>query len=361
VAKVDGGFEYDDNPFLLSSGKKAKLESPSAGDRASGRFTDMESVSDQIVIPALVLGAKGPGLGGQTLEVRGEFAYEYNLQNTRRKHADLGLMLQHAISKAGRLRVDAGWQTNAFNKNYLADAVDLNVDGNITPDERRYRAALQRQIDLSLGYRHRLVTAAKHRRFGLVAELAATYGDKHYDAPFPGRTLTGPGAAAALAFELGRRWTLGVNYSYAKLGADRTREVLILDETDFGTDLNGNGNASDIDARTVQLVDRSRKEQHVGATLAGELGKRITATLGYDRRSRGFTSAEPFDVSNNGRDDKLNEFAAALDFRLGKALELELSGRHLKQTTNRAGDPASTGEVDDYSRNVASTALRYRF
>ena len=361
AARVEGGFEYDDNPFLLNTDKQAKLESPSAGDRTSGRFEDMESVSDQIVIPALVLGAKGPGLGGRTLEIRGNFAYEYNLQNTRRKHADLGLMLQHSISRAGRVRFDAGWQTSAFSKNYLADAVDLNGDGNIASGERRYDAALQRQIDLSLGYKHRLLTPTKRRRFGLAAELAATYGDKRYDAPFSGRTLTGPGGAVALAAEFGRRWTLGVNYSYAKLEADRTREVLILDETDFGQDLNGNGNATNTNARTVQAVDRSRREQHIGATLEGALGKRITATLGYDRRTRSFTSGEPFDVADNGRDDKLNEFAAALTFGLGRAMELEIGGKHLKQSTNRAGDPASTGEVDDYARNIASTALRYRF
>lgn len=360
-ARTDIQITYDDNPFLLDTARMTKLRSPSSGDVASGRFKDMVSVADQIVTPSLVFGAKGPGLGRRSLELRGEIAYEFNIQNTRRKHADLGFVLQHSVTKGGQLRFDTGWQTNAFNKNYLADAVDLNVDGNITPDERRYAAALVRQLDLSLGYRQRLVKATKHRAFGLTGELAGTYGDKHYDDPFSGRSLTGPGGIAALDFELGRRWTLGINYSYAELDANRILEVLLLDETAFGQDLNGNGNATDLNARTVQMVDRSRKEQHIGATLESELGKRVTAKLGYDRRTRNFTSAEPFDVADNGRDDILNELAAALKFELGRAIELEIAGKHLKQTTNRAGDPASTGEVADYLRNVASASLSYRF
>ncbi len=361
AARVQADVQYDGNPFLLTAGRTSKLGAVSAADSQSGRFRDMESATDVIPIPSLRLGIAGPGLGGRPLEIAADVAYEANLQNGRRRHAELGVGIEQSLRRGGRLRLAADWRPSYFHKNYLADAVDLDLDGNIGPEERRYASGTSNEMDLSLSFRHRLVKSTKRRPLGVTAELEAGYLDRSYDAPFAGRGRSGPGAGAGLAFQASRRWVIGLHYAFASLGGDPAQEVLILNENDFGQDFNGNLSTSDDSARAVVLVDRSRAEHEIGLSVQGELGKAATLEVGYARRVRNFSSSQPFDVVNRDRRDTRNELAAELDLRLASGLHLVLGARRAAQSTNRAGDPGSAGEVADYTRYIASAGVRYRF
>ncbi len=361
AARVQAEVQYDGNPFLLTAGRKSKLGAVSAADSQSGRFRDMESSTDVIPTPSLRLGIAGPGLGGRPLEIAADVAYEANLQNGRRRHAELGVGIEQSLRRGGRLRLAADWRPSYFHKNYLADAVDLNGDGNIAPEERRYASGTSNEMDLSLSYRHRLVKSTKRRPLGVTAELEVGYLDRSYDAPFAGRSRSGPGAGAGLTFQLSRSWAVGLDYAFASLGGDPAQEVLILNENDFGRDFNGNGGATDDSARAAVLVDRSRVEHELGVSVQGELGKAATLEVGYARRVRNFSSSEPFDVVDRDRRDVRSELAAELDLRLASRLHLALGARRAAQGTNRAGDPGSAGEVADYTRYVASAGVRYRF
>jgi hypothetical protein len=66
-------------------------------------------------------------------------------------------------------------------------------------------------------------------------------------------------------------------------------------------------------------------------------------------------------VVNRARRDVLKELTATVDVRLAAGLHLDLGARRGSQKTNRAGDPASVGDVADYTRFVGSAGLRYRF
>lgn len=361
AARVQADVRYDDNPFLLTAGRKSRLGAVSAADSQSGRFRDMESGTDVIPIPSLRLGTAGPGLGGRPLEIAADVAYEANLRNGERRHAELEFGIEQSLPRAGRLRLAADWRPSYFHKNYLADAVDLNSDGNIGPDERRYASGTSNEVDVALRYRHRLMKSTKGRPLGITADIEVGYLDRSYDAPFAGRSRSGPGAGAALTFQLSRRWEIGLDYTFASLGGDPAQEVLILNENDFNQDFNNNGSFSDDSARAVELVDRSRAEHELGVSVQGELGKAATIELGYGRRMRNFSSSQPFDAANRDRRDVLNELVADLNLRLGSGLHLAIGGRRAKQSTNRAGDPAATGDVTDYTRYVASAGLRYSF
>jgi hypothetical protein len=146
----------------------------------------------------------------------------------------------------------------------------------------------------------------------------------------------------------------------ASLGADTTTAVLILDENDFGVDFNGNGSATDPNARAAVVLDYSRVERQLGVTLQGDVGA-ATVALGYGRRSRRFDSTQPYDVVNRARRDVLKEWTMEVDVRLSAGLHLDLGAQRGAQTTDRAGDPGSTGEEADYTRFVGLAGLRYRF
>lgn len=360
-ARIDAELRYDDNLFLLTPAKKRALGDVSPADALSGRYVDMESAMDLMPISALELGLEGPGLGGRTLELAADVAYEANLENTRRRHAELGLTIAQSLRRDGRLRLNADWRPSYFHRNYLRDALDLDADGNIAPEERRYDAGTSRELDLSLAYRHRLVKSTKERRVGLTAELELGYFDRTYEAPFEGRSRRGPAAGIDLSLDVGRRWTIGVEYAYESLAADPMPEVLILDENAFGVDFNANGSASDDSARAVVDVDRSRTEQEVAITIEGELSKAASVEVAFGHRRRSFGSEQPYDVVNRDRRDRRTDIAVELDVRIASGLHVMLRARRAAQSTNRAGDPGSTGEETDYTRHVLSAGMRYRF
>lgn len=360
-ARLSAEVRYDDNPFLLTATQKAQLATASAADSQSGRFADMPHATDVIGVPALRVEVTGPGIGGRDLTATADGQYEANIQNSRRRHAELGASLEQALGGGARLQLSADIRPGYFFKNYLSDAVDADLDGNITADERRYAAGTSDEGDLALRYRQRLVKSKKAHPLGLTGALTVNYFTRPYDAPFPGRGRHGPGGEVALAAEVGPRWTLELGYSIASLKADVTREVLILDETTFGVDFNGNGTQTDIDARAFELVDRSRREQELGLTVTGELSDAATAEVSYGRRTRAFSSTQPYDVADRDRRDTRDQVELGVTVRLGHGLRLLVGAQLASQRTNRAGDPGSTGEIADYSRRVVSSALRYAF
>lgn len=361
TARVQADARYDDNPFLLTPLQKPKLQTVSAADALSGRFRDMTSATDAVPVAGVEVGLGGPGLFGRALEVSADVAYEVNTQNARRRHAEIIFGVEQALAKAGRVRLRADWRPSYFWKNYLSDAIDLSGDGNITADERIYRPGTSHELDVTLNVRRRLVKARASHPIGVRGDLEAGYFTRGYDAPFAGRDRRGPGAGAGIAVEVGPRWTVSLDYAYQALHADSTREVQVLDETEFGVDFNGTNGASDTEARAFELVDRSRTEQNLRATVETELSGGVTLRLAYARRRRDFSSTQPYDVSDRGRRDTRNELEAELTVRLAHGVRLTLGGAAARQTTNRAGDPGSTGEVADYSRRVVVAGLAYRF
>lgn len=360
-AQVQGEFRYDDNPFLLTSGQRRRLDQVSAADSQSGRFRDMASPTDVIAAPSVGLAVSGPGLFRRSVALEAQATLEANVQNDSRRHAELSFDVRQSVSKAGRLRVGADWRPGYFHKNYLADGVDVNADGDIGRGERRYVAGTSDEVEISLGYRHRLAKAKNTRPFGLTGELEAAYVRREYDAPFAGRSRKGPGATAGLTADLGTRWAAGLAYAYAREEATPTREVLILNENDFGRDFNGNGSFSDDSARAFELVDRSRNEQSFAVSLRGTLSEAVAVEVAYERRIRDFTSNGPYDIANRDRRDTRNTASSELAVRLAHGLQLSLGGELAAQNTNRGGDPGASGDVSDYRRLVGYTALRFRF
>jgi len=358
--RLQSEVRYDNNPFLLDTARKARLEAPTAADSVNGRFRDMSRGTDVIPIPSLQLGLQGPGLGGRTLAAGADVAYETNIHNAARRHAELELRIDQSLPRGSALRFTADWRPSYFHKNYLADAVDLNADSNISGSEKIYEAARSHEVDLALRYRHRLLKSTDRHPLGLTADVLAGYLGRSYAAPFPGRSRNGPDAGAGLSLQVGPVWTLGVDYAVASLKSDVSTAVLILDENAFGVDFNGNLSTTDPNARAAVLVDYSRVERQLGATLQAIAGA-ATVSAGYGRRTRKFGSTQPYDVVNRDRRDVLKELMLDVDVRLAAGVHLDLGAERATQTTDRAADPGSTGEVADYSRFVASLGLRYRF
>jgi len=360
TARLRADVRVDDNPFLLDTLHRARLAAPSPSDSVNGRFREMESASDVITTPRLELGVEGRGLSGRTMVVTAGVKYELNSRNVARRHSELQLEIAQSLRRGGEIRFTADWRPSYFHKNYLADAVDLDANGNISSSERVYAAGTSHEVDLELRYRQRLLKATRHRLLGLSAELRGGYLDRRYDAPFPARGRKGPDVGGGVAIQMGPTVTLGLDYSVASLGGTPAPAILILDENRFGVDFNGNLTATDSNARAAVLVDYSRVERQLDASFRAAAGA-ATVIVEYGRRSRHFDSVQPYDVVNRGRRDVLKEITVDTELRVSRDARLTLGVRRGAQTTNRAGDPASAGDVADYSRHVWWAGLRYRF
>ena len=353
------GTEYDDNVFLLPSNKRNAPGAPSAADQLSGRYVGMESAGDLITTASVVLSVETPGVGGRDLRFTPAVAYEAYAQSGERSNVAFGLSVEQAVRRGGRLRVRGSLQPRYFARNYLADAIDANSDGTITADERIYLRGEYRESEIQADYRLRLAKSTRSRPFGAWLIVGGGFADRSHGARFVARDFSGPSAAARLQFDLPRGVELVTTYDLAVLSSPRTAQVMLLDELVYGEDLNGNGNATDLNARTSRTVDRSRTEHLIGETARFELGRHTDLELSVELRLRDFSSVEPYDAANNGRRDRRVQFGVDLSRRVAKGVRMFAGARYGSQGLNRRTDLGADGAVDDYTKLQAHLGLRY--
>ncbi|MFN2566087.1 MAG: hypothetical protein ABR499_13910 [Gemmatimonadaceae bacterium] len=353
--------EFDNNVYLLSPGKRDDVGAPSTADEASGRYTGMKSASDVITTARGALVIKGAGIGGQPLQITPAAAYEFYAINAERRNTTLRLSVEQELPRGSRAEFRARMTPSYFKRNYLADAVDANGDGSIAPAERVYAPAIYRETGLSAAYRFRLDKSTKKSPFGAKLEFTAGYYGRVYDAPFAARDMSGPTARASLFLDLTRRMALDLDYGFESLSASPAREVMLLDEVDFGRDFNGNGSSNDVSARANELADHSRREHSLGGTMRFDLPHRATLAVAYAHVRRRNTSTEAYDVSNNGRRTSRNDFGAELGVRLTRDVRLTAAAETTGQSLNRTSDVAGTVDETDYKRHRAKLRLSYEF
>lgn len=353
--------ELDNNVFLLTQGRKRAVDDPSAADVASGRFANMESSSDVVAQARGGVGLEFDGLGGRALAFSPALRYDLYTRNSERTHLTASVALAQSLPRGMRTRLEAAYTPSYFRKNSLADAADANGDGGIAPEERTYAPAVYSAGDVELAQRFRLRKSTRRSRLGLELDLAAGYYARSYDAPFAGRDLSGPRFRSTLDIEPGRRAAFTLEYVFEALSADSGEEVLIMDEAEAGRDLNANGTATDQNVRTVQLVDRSRRDHELRAGGRFDVARRTDLRVRYGLRFRGYSSDQPLDLGHRDRRDTRHDVRGELSTRVARGVRFNTGARFARQTTNRLFDPDQTDEADDYSRMRAFAGVRLEF
>ena len=350
--------EFDNNIYLLPANQLDNLGAPSAAALASGRYTGMEAAADLITSIDASLAMQGSGIGGRDFTVTPAFGYEFFARNGERSNATVGLTLEQMLRREGRVRLRAGYQPGYFSRNYLADARDVNANGTITSDERVYARGEYHESELQADYRLRLAKSTRSHPFGAWLTVGAGYASRAYDAPFLARDFTGITAVARLRFELPGGLELTTSYDLAMLGSPVTTQVILLDEPVYGEDLNGNFTSTDLNARAVRTVDRSRTEHVIGESARFGVGEDTDVELSVDYRMRRFTSDEPYDVANNGRKDNRLQFGADLTHKFSKGVRMFAGASYGSQGLNRRTDLGAEGAVDDYTKLRARVGIR---
>jgi hypothetical protein len=353
VVKVEGKGRYDTNVFLLSDHQETRLRTAGPAEQISGRFNDMNSVSDYIFTPSVKFLTEGSGLAGRRLGIQAGVNYDMYFLNPKRRHFDFDLAVEQSTSRNGRVRVKFEYIPSYFYKNYLADAT--NFTSSVAASERVYKPDVYSEGDLTVDYRYRIAGGRT------VVTARGGYLRQRNRAPFVGHDRNEPHGGGGIDFGLTKWWRIDGNYDYAVVNSPRVQEVMILNEPDFGVDFNNDGNTSDLSMRTVQFVDRSHHQQlfHVSTKLGS--GERSFFSFGYERRIRTFLSKEPFDVLHNGRTDGRDSVGVTFSSYLRHSLQLTAGYSYTFQNSNLPNDPGVTGEINDYKRSVAFVAMAYHF
>lgn len=357
--KVEAKGRYDSNVFLFSDKQQTRLQNAGPDEQISGRFNDMNSISDFIFTPGVKFLAEGPGIGGRKLGLEAGVNYDMYFRNPRRRHFNFEIAAAQNTSRNGRARVKFEYVPNYFYENYLADAT--NFTSSVLPSERVYKPDVYSQWDVTVDYRYRLPGS------GAALLGRAGYLQRRNQAPvgtfttFAGRDRNAPHFGGGLEFGLTKWWRVDGNYDLALVDSPRVQEVMILNEPDFNVDFNNDGNTSDLSLRTVQFVDRRRREHLFRFNTRLGIREKSYLEAGYDRRHRTFLSKDPFDIFHNGRTDNRDTIHVEFVSHFSRGFQFVTGYNYIIQSSNRPNDPGVIGEVNDYKRNVGFVDLSYRF
>ncbi len=357
-ARVRVAMEYDGNIYRLPDARLPELENPSISQLTSGRYARMESGSDNILRTRLEGVLEGPGLTGRPLRVIPALTYERYGVNSERSNLAFALELEQDLRRGRQLQIHADFVPNYFHRNYLADAVDADLDLSIQGAERVYERGDYRELELRADYQHRLLDSKRDRPMRIYAIVGLGLSNRTYEAPFTARDHSGPTARARLRVEPRRTLTLETTYDIALLSSPVRDQVILIDEILFGEDLNANLTTTDLNVRVVAPVDRSRTEHLLEQRATMEVSDclEVVGLLAY--RWRRFSSQERLDVANRDRTDNRLEIGASAEYRLNRALRIFGGASYASQRLNQLEDLGGEGTVDDYTRTQAHLGIR---
>ncbi|MHC5079205.1 MAG: hypothetical protein ACYTHN_09310 [Planctomycetota bacterium] len=287
-------WEYRWNVFLLEPDDMRDLEENVPAASVTGRFRHMRSADDGILRARLRTALQW---GKRRERIRLALAGRHSayLLNRRCSRFDLEGSLAFPLARSTRLTLEGFADIDHFRRNAVADAVDEDRDGVITKEEKRYRARIFTEWGGEVRAEWRFGKGGRPR-----LDVFAGLSGRNYRSPFEGQREAGPECGMQLRFRPAGPLDARVGWRLGWRNNPPHRRVLILDEWRFGTDFNGDGDAEDIDIRTIQREDRST----IRPLLETQLGwgtRKLRWQLEGAFRVRKFLSREPFDRQNRDR------------------------------------------------------------
>ncbi len=354
AARID--LDYNSNIWLLDGDDGDRLLDDLSADQISGRFDGMESIEDWIVNPSIRFAAKGPSPFGRKLDVHAELEVQQYAVNGERSYLRARLGADQSVGKDGKLELDLSLIPDYFHKNYLVDATDFT--GSNSASERIYDSAHYLEFELGLKYRHTLVQGGEVELDGVVSiGLRA----RQHDSTFAGRNEFGLPLELGVRAKAWKRVKAKLAFQFEPIDSPVKGEVLLLDEPAFAADLNGDGDMTDTNARTVQSVDRSRRETSLVFGVEVDVIETVAVALALTRTWKDWSSGEAFDVSHRDRSDVQDKIEFVVKVQFSKQWEGRIGVERTVQGTDRPADPGASGETSDYQRNVFTFAAIFRW
>ncbi len=370
-AEAGMGFSYDTNVFKLSSTQSDRFDQNRSSDQKSGRFKDMDSIDDFIFSPRIKASFRRPGLGGRAFSLKPSITYNKYVQDQEKSFFEFGLGARQAVDAHSSVGVDFGYAPNIFKKDYLSDAVDKEPRGDpahgISGSEKVFTAAHYDKTDVTLYLTRRLWKGAGNDKAPLSpdavsAKVYVGYENRNFDDPFTNRSEDSVLAGLDLGLDLHRHTTLTLSYLFKNISTPVKPEVLVRNELDFGIDFDNDFVLENLNVATLQNVDRSRKQNTVGARITTRLQKGWTGHIKYEARFTSYKSQEPFDVTRIDRNDTRQKFGAGVKGEIAPKWTMAIDWTLTHNAAARDGLAlVDKAEGKSYDKNVFSVVVSYLF
>jgi len=338
---VETAVEYDDNVFQLSESQKDNLDNPDQGDVESGRYADMESISDVILTPRMgfKMNAVNP-LGGK-FGMDAWLKYNAFMKNDKKSYFETELSFSQSIGDKGRLGVEWKVLNEYYKKNYVSAVEDSNHNGNIARDERTYSPATYDEFEGTVFYRHTFIKNKVRMLSRLDVEPFGRSSIRHYDDLFSNRDKRA--AIGGLNVRLGflSKINLDFGYQFDRVISPNHSEIVLFDETINSTDVNNDGDIEG-NAALYTPIDRSCNRLGIEITPSLELTDSITVFAGYQWRVSDYRSDNELDVDHYHRTVERHQFKAGASYEMSKSWSVSVE---YKTTDEEEPDD------DDYVEN----------
>ncbi len=316
--------ELDDNVFRLDQAGKSRITTAEERNVASGRLTNMESISDHVISTILELQygfgkVKAPGT-----TIKAEISHHHYQENHKSSYFDGQIRLTYRLGKNGSLRVRTDFTLDRFRKNYLASIIDLNDNGNIPTNERSYAPGIFRELEPSITYRHRFRMGrddTENRDLNVHISYGGLY--RHYNDPLRNRDREGHFWALQLNSEVNRKISLEIEMLEESISTPGKNEVILLDETGsgFNRDMNGDFRITR-NAPLNTAIIRSRTRNTVRIETIWRISDAWKASIEYRRRKSNFTSQNPLDVDHYDAQETDKRLTTLISWRLKRAWDI---------------------------------------
>jgi opacity protein-like surface antigen len=342
-------FEHSDNIFGLMDSQQSKMEAGATEDLKSGRFNDMESISDNIVSPLFGVIYSFKGLDGEDLNLSARMRYNYYMENQEKSYPETRICLKNDIGKKGALVLQGDFLFDFFNKNYLTGYDDENENGNISRDERIYSPAIYDEYEASLAYEHEIFKDRGQALSQVEVKPFFGYSIRAYNSPFDNRGRQSTFIGVELALEFVSRIDLELVYQFENNRYPGDDELVLYDETGAEIDVNNDGEIG-ANAPLVTPVDRSAYRHTLEINPSIKISKELQFYLGYEERTSDYTSDNPLDIDHFEKTLCRQRVKAGIAYDFSKSWSAEIEYRQ----TDDEGDDGI-----DYSENRFTFLIKY--
>ncbi len=347
----DVTLEYSDNIFRLTDAQQTRLKTNALEDAESGRFRDMESVSDYLLSPTIGVTYDTRGLWDEDLSLSARVKYNHYMENREKSYPEARIRLRNDIGEKGVLCLEGNFLFDFFKKNYLAGYNDENNNGNIARDERIYSKAVYNELEGLLSYKHELFKDDDSPLSQVDVQPFFGYGLRSYNTPFDNRDRHVLFGGLETTLEFLSRLDLELVYRYESLHSSGDDELVLFDETSLVSDVNGDNEIKG-NAALITEIDRSARRHTLEINPSFKLSKNALLFLGYKKRVSDYTSENPLDLDHYKNTSYRQRVKAGIRYDFSKSWSTELEYRQTEDEDDEDGD---------YSENRVAFSIRYDF
>ena len=348
---AETGIEYADNVYALTESQISSMKTNDQEDIASGRFKDMDSLSDTVIEPTMGLKLSSSSLLGGRFGLTSWIKYNYYTKNETSSFPEAKIRLNNSIGENGDLSLEGNFTYGFFKKNYLSGYNDINGNGNISRDERIYSTAVYDEYEGIIAYEHKIIKNKDKIISGLNIRPFAGYGYRRYNSTFSNRDQTITLAGLGLNFEFISRIDLEMIYQYEGVSSPNNKELILINENNAGLDINGDDKTKN-NAPLITKIDRSSNRHTIEINPSIKLTKGCQLFAGYKKRDSEYTSDNPMDIEHYNQNATRQEIKSGIKYSFSKAWSAEAE---YSKTDN---DDDEDGE---YSQKGFLVTIKYFF